>query len=51
MDVFLAAEEFQCPCCGLRLDSRDEIEAGGLDVEHTEVVTRQREYEPDYGND
>ncbi|TDX67641.1 hypothetical protein EDE12_1011193 [Methylosinus sp. sav-2] len=51
VDVFFAAEEFQCPSCGLHLDSRDEIEAAGLDIEHTEIETRQREYEPDYGND
>jgi hypothetical protein len=51
VDVFLVAEEFQCPSCGLHLDSRDEIGAAKLEVEHTETETRQREYEPDYGND
>jgi len=51
VDVFFVAEEFRCPACGLHLDSRDEIEAAGLEVEHTAVLTRQREYEPDYGND
>jgi hypothetical protein len=45
------AEEFRCPTCDLRLDSRKEIEAAGIDPDHTEVVTRQREYEPDYGNE
>ena len=44
------AEEFRCPTCNLHLDSRDEIEAVGLDPDHTEVETREREFEPDYGN-
>jgi hypothetical protein len=51
VDIFFVAEEFQCPSCGLHLDSRDEISAANLEVEHTETETRQREYEPDYGND
>jgi hypothetical protein len=51
VNEFLVAEEFQCPSCGLHLDSRDEIEAAGLEVEHTQTEVRQREYEPDYGND
>ena len=51
VDVMLVAEEFHCPSCGLHLDSRDGIEAVGLDTAHTETETRQREYEPDYGND
>jgi len=44
------AEEFQCPTCDLHLDSRQEINAAGIDPDHTEVETREREYEPDYGN-
>jgi hypothetical protein len=48
VDVSYVAEEFLCPSCNLRLDSR---EAVGLDVDHVETETRQREYEPDYGND
>lgn len=51
VDVSYVAEEFQCPSCGLHLESRDAIEAGGLDVDNVETETRQREYEPDYGND
>lgn len=51
VDVQLVAEEFRCPSCKLHLDSRDEIEAADLEVEHTETETRQREYESDYGND
>jgi hypothetical protein len=44
------AEEFRCPTCDLHLDSRQEIEAAGLEADHIEVETRIREYEPDYGN-
>jgi hypothetical protein len=51
VDVFYVAEEFLCPSCNLHLDSREAIEAVGLDVDHVETDTRQREYEPDYGND
>jgi hypothetical protein len=51
VDIYYVSEEFTCPSCGLTLDSRDEIEAAGLDVEHHETEVRQREYEPDYGND
>jgi hypothetical protein len=51
VDIFLVAEEFRCPSCGLHLESRDAIEAAELEVEHTETEVRQREYEPDYGND
>ncbi|MDP3512318.1 MAG: hypothetical protein Q8S20_06185 [Sulfuritalea sp.] len=51
VDVTLGAEEFHCPSCELHLNSRDEIEAAELDVERTVTEMRQREYEPDYGND
>jgi hypothetical protein len=51
VDILLVAEEFHCPSCGLHLDRREEIEAADLEVEHAEIQTRQREYEPDYGND
>jgi hypothetical protein len=51
VDVSYVAEEFLCPSCGLHLDSRDAIEATGLKIDHIETETRQREYEPDYGND
>jgi hypothetical protein len=44
------AEEFRCPTCDLHLDSRQEIEAAGVDPDHNEVETREREYETDYGN-
>jgi hypothetical protein len=51
VDVSYVAEEFYCPACSLHFGSREEIEAAGIDVEYTETETRQREYEPDYGND
>ena len=51
VNVSYGAEEFLCPSCGLHLDSRDAIEAVGLEVDHVETETRQREHEPDYGND
>jgi len=51
VDVYYVAEEFHCPSCHLHLDSRDAIEAAGLEVENVETEIRQREYEPDYGND
>jgi hypothetical protein len=51
VDVSYVAEEFLCPSCNLHLEARDAIEAVGLDVEHVETETRQREHEPDYGND
>ncbi|TCH97911.1 hypothetical protein EJV46_11870 [Roseococcus sp. SYP-B2431] len=44
------AEEFRCPTCDLHLNSREEIEAVGLDPDHVEVEVREREFEPDYGN-
>ena len=51
VDVSYVAEEFLCPSCNLHLESRDAIEAAGLEVDRIETETRQREYEPDYGND
>jgi predicted RNA-binding Zn-ribbon protein involved in translation (DUF1610 family) len=51
VDIMLNASQFHCPSCGLHLDSRDEIEAVGLVTDWTESETRQREYEPDYGNE
>ena len=45
------AEEFHCPVCDLHLYSYDEIEAVGLETNHTETSIREREYAPEYGND
>ena len=43
-------ESLFCPVCELKLDGQIELEAGGLETYYTEVETRKREYEPDYGN-
>ena len=51
VDIFYVAEEFRCPACGLNLDNREAIIAAGIEVDHTVTDTRQREYEPEYGND
>ncbi len=51
VEKHLVPEEFRCPVCGLHLDSHGEIEAVGLDAEHTEIEDREREYEPEYGNE
>lgn len=50
VEKYYGAEEFRCPVCDLHLDSRAEIEAVGIDPDHVETETREREYEPDYGN-
>ena len=50
VEKYYSAERLQCPVCELHLDSREEIEAVGLDPDHTEIEEREREYEPDYGN-
>lgn len=49
--VSYVADEFRCPSCALNLESRDAIEAAGLDVDKVDFVEREREYGPDYGND
>lgn len=51
VDLLYVAEEFYCPTCSLHLEYRPEIEAVGLNVEHQVTESREREYEPDYGND
>jgi hypothetical protein len=50
VEKYYGAEEFRCPTCDLHLDSRQEIEAASIDADYTELETREREYEPDYGN-
>jgi hypothetical protein len=46
-----SVEEFFCPTCGLHLRGKQEIEAAGLPDEFMETQTREREFEPEYGND
>jgi hypothetical protein len=50
VQTYYGAEEFRCPTCDLHLSSRQEIEAAGLNADHSEIETRTRDYEPDYGN-
>jgi hypothetical protein len=45
------SEEFVCIVCGLHLTGRRELDAGGLPSEFVETEEREREFEPDYGND
>lgn len=51
VERYYSGEEFRCLSCDLCLNSREEIEAVGLGSEFQEIDTREREYEPDYGND
>lgn len=44
-------EEFICPECDLNLFGVKEIAAAGLASEVRKTTIREREYEPDYGND
>lgn len=46
-----ASEEFLCKVCGLHLVGIKEIEASPLPEEFFETEEREREFEPDYGND
>jgi hypothetical protein len=46
-----AAEEFICKVCGLHLIGTKEIEASPLPEEFCETEEREREFEPEYGND
>jgi hypothetical protein len=51
VDKTYATEEFLCKVCGLRLSGAKEIEAAGVLEEFYEREVREREFEPDYGND
>ena len=51
VERYYSGEEFRCLPCELRLSSREEIEAVGLEADRQEIETREREFEPDYGND
>jgi hypothetical protein len=51
VEISYVAEEFRCPSRDLILDNRDQIEAAELEVERMEMEVRQREYEPEYGNE
>lgn len=51
VERYYSGEKFKCLVCELQLNSREEIEAIGLDADHTEIETSERVFEPDYGND
>ncbi|MEM5331769.1 hypothetical protein VSR34_35195 [Paraburkholderia sp. JHI2823] len=51
VDLGYAAEELQCPTCGLQLRGEEALTTGGVDLEHVEQEEREIEYEPEYGND
>ena len=49
--VTYVSQEFYCPTCELELSGSEEVVAAGLPAEFTHEETRQREFEPEYGND
>lgn len=51
VDITYATEEFVCLVCGLHLHGTQEISASSLPDEFHETEEREREFEPDYGND
>lgn len=51
VETTYSIEEFACPVCGLHLDNYREVEASGIGTEFKETETRERVYEPEYGND
>lgn len=51
IEVEYSSEEFLCPVCQLHLQGTQEIYATDLPGEFTETEEREREFEPDYGND
>lgn len=50
-DETYSAEEYVCPTCSLHLFGRREIEAAHLPSEFVIRVARERDFEPEYGND
>lgn len=50
VETHYQAEEFHCPVCDLLLEGTDDIATAELPRDFSEVETREREYEPDYGN-
>lgn len=51
VEVEYSSEEFLCPVCQLHLRGTLEIYATDLPGEFTETEEREREFEPEYGND
>lgn len=51
VDNTYLSEGFRCPTCGLALFGRREVVAAKLPEEIQVRETREREFEPGYGND
>ena len=51
VDRLFTAEEFVCPTCQLRIEGVQGLEAVGLDTNFEEHEIRERQYEPEYGNE
>lgn len=51
VDRTYTVEEFFCPTCSLHLFGTQETQAADLPDEFTQTEVREREFEPDYGND
>lgn len=51
VDREFIVEEFVCPVCQLHLFGAKEIDAAGLPEEFSRTEAREREFEPEYGND
>ncbi|WP_447902986.1 hypothetical protein [Pseudomonas serbica] len=51
VERYFTPVEFYCPTCDLRLDGTEAMKAADFEEEYTELVEREIEYEPDYGND
>ena len=44
-------EEFLCPTCGLHLSGTRELDVTDLPEQFYQTEEREREFEPEYGND
>jgi hypothetical protein len=51
VEKVFGVDAFYCPVCGLRLFGQAEIDAADLPESFAETEQREREFEPDYGND
>jgi hypothetical protein len=51
VEKIFAAEEFLCPVCGLHFYGTKEIAAAEMPEDFSTREVREREFEPDYGND
>lgn len=51
IDIEYSSEEFVCATCELHLSGTQEIRVTSLPDEFYDTVERERQFEPDYGND